>query len=545
MIVLPVIERELRVQSRQAFTYWLRVLGAGTLVLIGIYSELTSGWSPMRPAQSPGSQLFGHLTTTLFFSIWILVPLATADCISRERREDTLGLLFLTPLRAWDIVMAKGLVHGLRAFTFWLAILPVMTIPFLMGGVSWKEAVLAALIDFSSICWALAAGVLASSLSKSWLRALLAAGILGFLFSIAFAAMNSLSIIAAGVGFLPRFQWDMLNVDQMILGGFLSAADVNGRWSGMSLFANLPAAQTALVAREGLAAVFSVGFLVLVIRLAAWNVRRNWRERQRSAREIWIEQKFCTPVIAVTFFRRWMLRKLERNPVGWLQQRAWSGRAAVWGWLAVIITVYSAALGDNYFFRQEDILQKVMAWLMLGNMAASAVGSFRRERETGVLELLLVTPTSEAQIILGRLRGIWGQFLPAWGLLLGVWFYFLDAFGPDFGSIESIWFFIVAFFTVPVIGLYYSLRRNNFVSALLSTVIAGLLLPVVVVAVISYGYWLYFGAPSYFSYRPGSSLMGDPVVLTLAGQILIAVALGRRLYRDLVGRRFAFERAMH
>src|SRR5579872_7340506 len=118
MIVLPVIERELRVQSRQAFTYWLRVIGAGTLVLIGIYSEFARGWSSMRPVQAPGAQLFGHLTTTLFFTIWILVPLATADCISRERREDTLGLLFLTPLKAMDIVTAKGLAHGLRAFTF-------------------------------------------------------------------------------------------------------------------------------------------------------------------------------------------------------------------------------------------------------------------------------------------------------------------------------------------------------------------------------------------------------------------------------------------
>lgn len=539
MIVLPVIERELRVQSRQAFTYWLRVIGAGTLVLIGIYSEFARGWSPMRPVQAPGAQLFGHLTTTLFFTIWILVPLATADCISRERREDTLGLLFLTPLKAMDIVTAKGLAHGLRAFTFWLAILPVMTVPFLMGGVNWKEATLAALIDFSSICWALSAGVLASSISKSWLRSLLAAALLGLLFSIVFAIMNSLSIIAAGVGFLPRFQWDLLNLDQMLIGGFLAAADVNGRWSGMALFSSMPAAQTALVVREGMAALLSMGVLLLTMRLAAWNVRRNWRPRERSAREIWIEQKFCTPVVAVTFFRRWMLRKLERNPVGWLQQRTWTGRAAVWGWLAVIISVYSAALGDNYFFRREDILQKLMAWLMLGNMAASAVGSFRRERETGVLELLLVTPTSEAQIILGRLRGLWGQFLPAWGLLLGVWLYFIDAFGQDFGSLESVWFFIVGFFTVPVIGLYYSLRRSNFVSAFLSTIVAGLLLPAVATVLISYGRWVLFG-PLF-----ASSQIKQPVVLISACQIVIAMALGRRLYRDLVLRRFAFERAMN
>lgn len=535
MIVLPVIERELRVQSRQPFTYWLRVIGAGTLLLIGVYSELTRQWFPMRPGQSPGSQLFSHLTTTLFFAIWILVPLATADCISRERREETLGLLFLTPLKAWDIVVAKGLAHGLRAFAFWLAVLPVMTIPFLMGGVSWRQAALAALIDFSSICWALAAGLVASSLSKSWLRSLLAAALFSLLFSMAFATVNAfihaLSIIGTG-----QAQWHELKLDQIIIGGFILAVDLYGNWTGNSY---APTAQTAFILRTCLVALVSGGVLILIIRLAAWNVRRNWRQRERTAREIWIEQKFCTPVIAVAFFRRWMLRKLERNPVGWLQQRAWSGRAAVWGWLAVIITVYSAALGDSYFFRGLANLQQLMGWLLLGNMAASAVGSFRRERETGVLELLLVTPTSEAQIILGRLRGIWGQFLPAWGLLLGVWFYFLDAFGPDFGRTESIWFFIVAFFTMPVIGLYYSLRRSNFVSALLSTIIAGLLLPVVLTFLISYGRWVFYG-PLF-----ASSQIEQPVVFILACQVLIAMALGRRLYRDLVLRHFAFERAMN
>ena len=47
-----------------------------------------------------GGRLFGYFNTLLFFTIWILVPLVTADCISSERREGTLGLLFLTPLRA-------------------------------------------------------------------------------------------------------------------------------------------------------------------------------------------------------------------------------------------------------------------------------------------------------------------------------------------------------------------------------------------------------------------------------------------------------------
>src|SRR5437763_1392894 len=72
---------------------------------------------------SLGGLLFGSLHFTLFWAIWVLVPLLTADCISRERREGTLGLLFLTRLRATDIVFAKTLAQALRALTLWLAVL--------------------------------------------------------------------------------------------------------------------------------------------------------------------------------------------------------------------------------------------------------------------------------------------------------------------------------------------------------------------------------------------------------------------------------------
>ena len=135
MIVLPVIARELRASARQPFTYYLRVLGVAVLLLASLLFGLHRGFAP-----GFGRQLFAVLHCALFGAIWLLVPMLTADCISRERREGTLGLLFLTPLKGTDIVVAKGLAHGLRAVTLWLAVLPVLTIPFLLGGVSWRRS---------------------------------------------------------------------------------------------------------------------------------------------------------------------------------------------------------------------------------------------------------------------------------------------------------------------------------------------------------------------------------------------------------------------
>src|SRR5437773_2317321 len=145
MTLLPVIVRELRAEARHPFTYWLRVLGATALLLVSAVFASDNGFGI-----SQGEGLFWQQNLTLFLSIWILVPLVSADCISRERREGTLGLLFLTPLTARGIVMAKGLAHGLRAITLCLAVLPVLMIPFLMGGVSWQEALLSLATNFSS-----------------------------------------------------------------------------------------------------------------------------------------------------------------------------------------------------------------------------------------------------------------------------------------------------------------------------------------------------------------------------------------------------------
>ena len=140
MNALPVIERELRAEARHAFTCWLRVLGAAAQLAV-------DAWERGLPLHR-GRELFQVLSNALFAAIWIFVPLVTADCVSRERREGTLGLLFLTPLRAGDIVLAKGLAHGLRAAAIGLAVLPVLMLPLLMGGVSRVEVMLVVLAHF-------------------------------------------------------------------------------------------------------------------------------------------------------------------------------------------------------------------------------------------------------------------------------------------------------------------------------------------------------------------------------------------------------------
>jgi len=72
--VAPVIARELQAQARQASTYWLRVLGAGVLVLaLGFW--MTQG---LFRISEPGAFLFWALNRFLLIAIWLAVPVLTA-----------------------------------------------------------------------------------------------------------------------------------------------------------------------------------------------------------------------------------------------------------------------------------------------------------------------------------------------------------------------------------------------------------------------------------------------------------------------------------
>lgn len=509
----------MRCAGRQPATYWVRILGVLSLLCV-MYLEF--GTSD-RTGPQFGGRLFGLLHGTLLLAIWMLVPLLSADCISKERREGTLPLLFLTPLKPRDIVYAKGTAHGLRSLTLWLAVLPVLTVPLLLGGVGPSEILMSALVNCASICLAMAAGILASALSRVWARALVLA--VGLASGFALVMLVILPLVVTSTGGL-NFRRFYGYYDSPFATGLMLVANPQGIWQQwLSSFR-----VTGWMVLQGYVIFAGFAFLVLlaVVRFGAWCVKRAWREAPPSARVQWLEQKLTRPIFFQPWLKRWLGWQLRHNPIGWLEQRSWSSRLVVWSWFAVVVCIYSSLFANLYVWQRAfHWMQTLLASLLAGSIALSAAGSFRRERETGVLELLLIAPMDEWRIIMGRVRGLWMQFLPSIVLLCVVWLYcatFL-AQHSETSEVLSVGFYCVAFVSLPVIGLYYSLAMNNYVSSLLWTLLAGIAVPAVL------GQLIVLGLEAEKS--PFLNVLSPAVV-----QSAIACLLARRLHHNLKLRKF-------
>src|SRR5947208_1990957 len=180
MTFLPIVDRELRVAARRPATYWTRLLfaiaGAGIVRLALLFAA-----AAQTGASGIGGWLFYFLSLlALGFSAFAGVFL-TADCLSEEKREGTLGLLFLTDLKGYDVVLGKLMARSLSAAYGLLAVFPVLAITLTMGGVSAGEFWRMALVLLNTIFFSLAAGMFVSSLGGTDHRSMAgAAGLILF-----------------------------------------------------------------------------------------------------------------------------------------------------------------------------------------------------------------------------------------------------------------------------------------------------------------------------------------------------------------------------
>src|SRR5437016_3230774 len=111
MTFLPIVGRELRTASRLRNTYWTRSFVALAATLAGTWFF---GFSSQMPPQRIAQNSFIGLSVLALGYCLVAGRLFTADCLSGEKREGTLGLLFLTDLKGYDVVLGKLAATSLK-----------------------------------------------------------------------------------------------------------------------------------------------------------------------------------------------------------------------------------------------------------------------------------------------------------------------------------------------------------------------------------------------------------------------------------------------
>jgi len=459
--VRPVMQRELREGARRPVNRRLRFLsaGGGTLLLWFVASNSN------RPTEQLGAWLFASLHTLLLGLILLIVPALSADCIAREKREGTLGLLFLTPLSASGIVGGKALAQGLRAFTLWLAVLPILTIPFTTGGVTWFDAFSAVSLEFCATLLCLAAGLLASSLARGRSAAFLLAFLFGVIFLLCFSLLLIIFLFSSrGFSSMAGFSgW--LEFSLFALSFFCGVPDIQSAygvagWSSLNtVSAGLAQTWMWLCLADPL---FALLFFYFVTRFAAWRIERSWQDKVPSPRREILLRRYCTPVFRGRF-RRTMQRTLDWNPIAWLQQYSWKARTSKWGLCLAFMMIACATQMLGPYELEIKIIVGASLLVLAGIYTFVGVAGFLEEKRSGALELLLVTPISVNKLIFGRVWELWKQFFPA-GLVLASFYGYLAG--------EFIFTLAFGFLALPIFATYAALRVKNLIVAAALTWIA-------------------------------------------------------------------------
>lgn len=453
MTLLPIVGRELRVRARKATTYWFRVSAATTAVLLVLLLNLQLG--SYSSSERLGSFIFAVLSWASLFLCLLAGMINTCDCVSEERREGTLGLLFLTDLKGYDIVFGKLAATSINAVFALVAIFPILAIPLLLGGLGVDELTRVLLTLGNAMFLSLAIGMAVSTISQKERRALSAT-----LLSVGFFAIGLPLIAWMLEAFTESFSSDeVLRIVLLPSPCYtLVLATVN--------FAATPAAAGDFKLSLGL--IHGIAWLLIVF--SCWRLPRSWMDRPASAGGVRLRQRWKQWCFGAGAERKaFQTRLMEINSFFWVAARDRIKPTIVWGVFGLLGALWLWGFLENRRDWTETpmhVMTMFTCQLVLKIwVAMEASHRFGEDRQSGALELLLATPMSVARLVEGQILALRRQFAGPVLLVLTVDFFFLLAERTDrewvllvlAGMIE----FIVDLIALAWVGMWLGLRSRS------------------------------------------------------------------------------------
>lgn len=222
MKINPILKKELRVDTRSMRLSWLlmaiNLLLAVIVILVMSFveQEAVTGKYDYRGL----ANLFPVLAIVECIVLSLLIPVMTSGAISGERERKTLDIMLTTPMKPWSIVLGKLESVLALVMLFVISGLPILAVPFIYGGMSWKRLVQYIFLLLFLGIYIGSVGIFCSSVMKrSMLAAVLTIGI------------GILILVVSTVGFYICVH---LDGSGFVFGGMQKA----GEWDWMFLAIN-------------------------------------------------------------------------------------------------------------------------------------------------------------------------------------------------------------------------------------------------------------------------------------------------------------------
>lgn len=376
---LPLVEREMRVLARGKRLFLMRTF------LVALMMVPSLGW--VAATSGGGAPWFGFLGSMIFYILMLITPMLAAGCISTERENGTLGLLFLSPMRSFDIIAAKFASNFLQLFAVAIAGVPVLAGTLVMGGVTTEQVSGAALSLLALLIGMLSVTVFVSAISVRTRSAVVLSYLLVFFIQFGVPLMP---------GLVPLPDWVLQ----------LSAAKamtMQMSWSGAN---NLAWAGWTFV----MACVQAVFFLGV----ASWWVPRTLASEGQESKATWrIRRAIGRRMGFAKRFGDWLR---NRNPLLWLEWRRVSLVASV---TALLVAVGGAVLAFWWTVPKSEPMMEpfyALCWgipvhILVGVMAIGSIcRSVMEERREPTTELLRCAPLDVGAYVRAKFAGAWMRY---------------------------------------------------------------------------------------------------------------------------------------
>lgn len=385
---LPIIERELRVASRARAGHIWRVL-FGLAAICGLWI----GFEETQHSRSGGGdEVLVILSCISMVFCGFSGAFLTADCISREKRDGTLGLLFLSNLSAFDVIIGKLVAGCLRFTVCLLVILPFMMVPLLKGGVGWMEV------------------------SRSWFGLIAV-----FFFSASLGVFVSVLVVEARTGIIAVIVWVLIQAFLPFLARLILDEMMSHRAILDLVFLPSPVVLPIFSINDlylqeqygralywGSSLIHLLGGLLLLC-LAAWRLSWLWKEtpivfaqqaeaRRKERKRLKIPQ----------------LLGLDENPYGWMIWRGfrrlriilWSKRLLALVGLIALAGSLLARSDKEEFFVTAMIAISIFHFISKLDLQLEAIRQLHEDAHGGGMELLLATPIAGKEMLEGMRNAI-------------------------------------------------------------------------------------------------------------------------------------------